>query len=67
MEEVDKTKECPPGIGEQMPRLTYSSTDTDSRSSHERLEIFHQPVMMDGEACGEAKKGYNTHMVVKGE
>ena len=49
-----------------MPPLTYSSSDTDSRSSYEGLEIFYQPVMMDGEACGEARKGYNTHMVAIG-
>ena len=59
IEEGDKTTGCPPDIGEQMPPLTYSSSDTDSRSSYEGLEIFYQPVMMDGE-------GYNTHMVVIG-
>ena len=46
MKEGNKIRRCPPGIGEQMPPLTYSSSDTDLRSSHEGPEIFHQQVMV---------------------
>ena len=40
VEEGDKTAGCTPGIGEQMPPLTYSSSDTESGTSHEELEIL---------------------------
>ena len=49
-----------------MPPLTYSSSDTDSGSSHEGLEIFPTPMRKDGEMSGETEKGYNTHMIVVG-
>ena len=49
-----------------MPPLTYSSSDTDSRSSHEGPELSHRQVVMDDEVREETKKGYNTHMVVIG-
>ena len=49
-----------------MPPLTYSSSDIDSRSSHEGPELSHRQVVMDDEVREETKKGYNTHMVVIG-
>ena len=64
--EGDKITRCPSNIGVQIPPLTYSSSDTDSRSSHEGTELSHQQVVMDDEAYEETKKGYNTHMVVIG-
>ena len=49
-----------------MPQLTYSSSDTDSRSSHEGPDLSHQQVVMDGEAYEETRKEYNTYMVAIG-
>ena len=40
MEEGDKTTVGPPGIGEQMPLLTYSSSDTDS-GRRKRIQHTH--------------------------
>ena len=65
VEEVDKTAGCPPGIGEQMPLLTYSSSDTESGSSHEESEILPPRARKDGEMGGEiVTKGYNIHLIV---
>ena len=59
--EGDKTPGCPPGIGEQMPPLTHSSSDTESESRHEESEIL--PPLMSGKI---ETKGYNTHLIVAG-
>jgi hypothetical protein len=51
----------------QMPQLTYSSSDTESGSSHDGLEIFPPPARTEGEMSEETEtKGYNTNMIVVG-
>ena len=67
MVEGDKTAGCPPGIREQMPPLTYSSSDTESGRSHEESKILPPLARKDGEMGREIEtKGYNTHLIVVG-
>ena len=61
--EGDKITRCSSNIGVQIPPLTYSSSDTDSRSSHEGPEVSHQNILIDDE---ETRQRYNTHTVVIG-
>ena len=52
VEQGDKTAGYPHDIGDQMPPLTHSSSDTESWRGHEETEIFLPPVRKGGEMMG---------------